>query len=53
MRTTERLRPTDVPERVIQDLAASLKIDPAMALDLIMATGKEIGACVAPTKSFR
>ena len=35
-RKDKRLKPTDVPEKAIAELAASLKIDEATALDLIM-----------------
>jgi hypothetical protein len=31
-----RLRPTDIPEAAIERLAASMKIDTAAALDIIM-----------------
>jgi len=36
------LKPTDVPEEVIQMLAESMRIDAATALDLLMALQRDV-----------
>jgi hypothetical protein len=38
----DRLKPTDIPEIAIQEIATSLGIDTAMALDLIMNLQDEV-----------
>jgi hypothetical protein len=42
MSNRRRLRPIEIPESVIQQLAESLKIDTAKAVDLIMLMQEEL-----------
>jgi hypothetical protein len=39
----DRVRPVEIPEHVIQELAKSLNIDTAAAADLIVSMHEELG----------
>ncbi|HEX9324146.1 MAG TPA: hypothetical protein VF913_18810 [Xanthobacteraceae bacterium] len=47
------LKPTSVPEEVIDELAASLKIDTAQALDLVMFLQNELRAASTKRRQMR